>query len=213
MNHKSIDALMLTALLLSACGTPERSRSVVTQHVPTKTIVMQLCSNCHGMTGNSNSPNFPNLSGQPEAYLISQLQGFRAHTRSDKDGYDYMWGITANLSDVQIQGLATYFSEQTAQSSKSSYVPEKLVRGQEIYEHGIPEKEVPACVACHGAKAEGNQIFPRLAGQHSTYLLKQLNVFQNTEERPNGAMMKGVSHALTKENMTDVAHYLESMGS
>src|SRR5450830_480120 len=179
---------MLIAVLMNACSTPERSRSIVTQHVPIKTIVTQQCSNCHGMTGNSNSPNFPNLAAQQEAYLISQLQGFRAHTRSDKDGYDYMWGVTASLSDEQIQGLATYF-----------------------YEHGISEKEVPACIACHGGKAEGNQIFPRLAGQHATYLLKQLNVFQNTEQRPGGAMMKGVSHAMTKENMEDVAYYLESI--
>ncbi len=124
-----------------------------------------------------------------------------------------MWGIAANLSDVQIQGLATYFSEQTARSLKNAYGPEKLARGPEIYERGLPDKDVPACVACHGAKAEGNQIFPRLAGQHSMYLLKQLNVFQNTEQRPNDAMMKGISHALIKENMNDVVDYFESMGS
>ncbi|MFZ6691768.1 c-type cytochrome [Undibacterium sp. SXout20W] len=213
MKQKSIYILMLAAFLLNACSTPERSRSIVTQHVPIKTIVTQLCSNCHGMAGNSDSPNFPNLAAQQEAYLISQLQGFRAHTRSDKDGYDYMWGITSNLSDEQIQGLATYFSEQKATPLKKPYPAEKLARGQEIYEHGVPDKDVPACVACHGTKAEGNQIFPRLAGQHSTYLLKQLNVFQNTEQRPAGVIMKGVSHALTKENMDDVSYYLESIGS
>lgn len=213
MKHKSIYLLMLAGLLLNACSIPERSRSLVTQHVPIKTIVTQLCSNCHGMTGNSNSPNFPNLAAQQEAYLISQLQGFRAHTRSDKDGYDYMWGITANLSDEQIQGLATYFSEQKALPLKNTNAVENIARGQEIFAHGVADKEVPACVACHGENAQGNQIFPRLAGQHSTYLLKQLNVFQNTEQRPNGAIMKGVSHALTKQNMNDVALYLESIGS
>jgi len=211
VKYKSISALMLIAVLMNACSTPERSRSIVTQHVPIKTIVTQQCSNCHGMTGNSNSPNFPNLAAQQEAYLISQLQGFRAHTRSDKDGYDYMWGVTASLSDEQIQGLATYFSEQQAVLQNKISAPEKVVRGQDIYEHGISDKEVPACIACHGGKAEGNQIFPRLAGQHATYLLKQLNVFQNTEQRPGGAMMKGVSHAMTKENMEDVAYYLESI--
>jgi len=209
---KSIAVLLLSAFMVNACSTPERSRSTLTQHVSIKTIVTQQCSNCHGMTGNANSPNFPNLAAQQETYLISQLQGFRAHTRSDKDGYDYMWGVTANLSDEQIQGLATYFSEQQPVARDSPAPAHQLVRGKTIYEQGIPEKEVPACIACHGANAEGNQIFPRLAGQHATYLLKQLDVFQNTDQRPGGAMMKGVSHALTRENMDDVASYLASIG-
>jgi cytochrome c553 len=53
--------------------------------------------------------------------------------------------------------------------------------------------------------------FPRLAGQHRDYLLKQLMVFQRTDERPEGAVMKVIVHNLTLDNMQDVTAYLETV--
>ena len=53
--------------------------------------------------------------------------------------------------------------------------------------------------------------FPRIAHQHADYIVKQLAVFQRTEQRPDGAMMKVVAHGLTKEDMEDVAQYLQGM--
>ena len=50
----------------------------------------QVCSNCHGVTGVAVSPNFPNLAGQPEAYLVAQLNGFKGQGRRDP-AID-MWG-------------------------------------------------------------------------------------------------------------------------
>ena len=65
--------------------------------------------------------------------------------------------------------------------------------------------------ACHGALAQGNEQFPRLAHQHADYLVKQLMVFQRTDERPEGAIMKTIAHDLTPANMADVAAYLQGM--
>jgi cytochrome c553 len=53
--------------------------------------------------------------------------------------------------------------------------------------------------------------FPRLAGQHADYLVKQLVVFQRTDERPEGSIMKTVAHEMTPQNVTDVAAYLQSL--
>jgi cytochrome c553 len=70
---------------------------------------------------------------------------------------------------------------------------------------------VPACATCHGAEGKGNATFPRLAGQHADYLVKQLVVFQRTDERPEGSIMKTVAHELTQQNIDDVAGYLQSV--
>jgi cytochrome c553 len=83
--------------------------------------------------------------------------------------------------------------------------------GQKIFEDGIAASNTPACSGCHGAHGEGIQQFPRLAGQHADYIVKQLMVFQRTDERPEGAIMKGIVHELTPENMKNVAAYLEAM--
>jgi cytochrome c553 len=51
--------------------------------------------------------------------------------------------------------------------------------------------------------------FPRLAGQHAPYLLKQLLVIQNALR--NAPVMHGVVKELTRDQIQAVAAYLESI--
>lgn len=63
-----------------------------------------------------------------------------------------------------------------------------------------------ACAACHGA--DGNSPtdgFPKLAGQHESYLLKQLMDYK-AGTRQN-AIMGGQVAALTEQDMADLAAY------
>ena len=79
-----------------------------------------------------------------------------------------------------------------------------------MFEGGLPDKGVPACATCHGDHGQGIERFPRLAHQHADYVFKQLNVFQRTDERPEGAIMKVIAHDLTQRNMEAVAAYVQS---
>ena len=67
-----------------------------------------LCASCHGPTGISMSPVWPNLAGQKEQYLIKQITAFRDGTRQDA----MMAPMVAALSDTDIENLAAYFSSQ-----------------------------------------------------------------------------------------------------
>jgi cytochrome c553 len=84
-------------------------------------------------------------------------------------------------------------------------------RGRDVFEHGVPGKAIPPCASCHGERGQGNAGFPRLAGQHADYVVKQLLVFQRTDERPEGAVMKTVAHLLTRDNMQAVAEYVQGI--
>ena len=64
------------------------------------------CAGCHGPAGISAAPNFPNLAGQKEAYLVKQLKAFKDGTRKDP----MMSGMAAPLSDADIANLAAHFS-------------------------------------------------------------------------------------------------------
>jgi cytochrome c553 len=119
-----------------------------------------------------------------------------------------MWGISRSLTDGQIKGLAEYFGRQTVRKN-AAVADGSLDAGRKIFEQGVPEKETAPCMACHGANAEGLGAFPRLAGQHQDYLVKQLHVFQETEGRP-GTPMKQITHLLTNEDMVNVAAYLQA---
>jgi len=201
-------SLLTLLALVSGCSNLERSRDLANPAVAPAVTAVQVCSNCHGIDGNSVSPNFPRLAAQVPDYLVSQLENFRSHQRSDPPGFEYMWGISHHLTDAQIKGLAEYFAAQPAQPN-AAVDAAQMAAGKLIFENGVPEKEAAPCVACHGPKAEGLAVFPRLAGQHQDYLIKQLHVFQETEGRP-GTPMKQITHLLTEQEMQAVAGYLQA---
>jgi len=206
MTHPGLVIMLLT---LAACSSVDRSRQLADPGTPATTIALQVCANCHGAQGASTSPNFPILAAQSAAYLTEQLKSFRSHGRSDPPGYEYMWGISAHLSDAQIDGLAAYFAAQPAVPGHITK-PALIDQGRHVFEQ-VNANGMPACASCHGAKAEGNGQFPRLAGQHADYTVKQLRVFQGTEQRPEGAIMKSVTHGLSPDNMMSVAVFLEAL--
>jgi cytochrome c553 len=170
-------------------------------------LAIAVCASCHGPHGNSEQPKFPRLAGQSANYLTTQLRNFRAQTRGDSDAIAYMWGMAAELSDDSIEALAKYYAGQQPSASASSNAAE-IARGREIYLHGVESEGVPACASCHGVDARGTADFPRLAGQHAQYVLKQLGAFQSNMR--NVAVMHGVAQNLRRAEMQAVASYLEA---
>jgi len=83
-----------------------------------------------------------------------------------------------------------------------------ISRGKEVYEHGVETAAVPPCLSCHGPGAEGGGNYPRLAGQHAQYVLKQLNSFQNNMR--DVAIMHGVAQGLKLAEMRAVAAYVQA---
>ena len=207
---KGVSRWILFAALLgdASCHDIEHSRRTDDPAVIGRTIALQVCSNCHGANGVSVSPTFPKLAGQQKEYLVDQLMDFRAHRRSDPNAQRYMWGFT-HLSDAQIEQLATYFSSRPPPAGGPGD-PVLVARGRTIFMSGMPDRGVPACSACHGAHGEGAGAFPRLAGQHADYIVKQLVVFQHAGQRPRGDVMNAICVKLTAQEMHSVAAFLEA---
>jgi cytochrome c553 len=170
-------------------------------------LAIGVCGTCHGATGNSTQPKFPRLAGQNVNYLRAQLKAFREQTRGDPDALGYMWGMASQLDDATIDALAAYYSRQRPEPvhrGDSAVVS----RGGQIYQHGIESEGVPACASCHGPDGRGTADFPRIAGQHAQYVLKQLGSFKSNMR--NVAVMHGVAQNLRVEEMESVAAYLEA---
>jgi cytochrome c553 len=65
------------------------------------------------------------------------------------------------------------------------------------------------CAACHGP--DGNSVapnFPKLAGQHADYIVKQLKEFKGGERTE--ATMNGMAMALSEQDMADIASFYAS---
>jgi cytochrome c553 len=213
MKHRHLLLVLSLGLLAGGCANIERSRNLADPNVSAATLAEQVCSLCHGDGGRAGNPNFPNLAAQQATYFTAQMKEFRSHNRFDPAGFEYMWGLSRSLTDAQIQGLATYYAATAAASPGSAADAQDVAPGRLIFEKGVPDKNIPACSACHGAQAQGNDQFPRLANQHADYLVKQLKVFQRTDERPEGSLMKMIAHDLTEKNMEDVAAYLQAFST
>ena len=205
--QQTLLTLAATALLGSASTAARADDLDAYVKVHAQYVAVTICGTCHGRDGNSTFPKFPRLAGQNASYLAAQLKAFRAQTRGDPDAVAYMWGMSAQLDDGTIDALAAWYTAQPA-LPESGGDPALIARGKEIYQQGVATEGVPACSSCHGPDARGTQDFPRLAGQHSSYVLKQLASFQSNMR--NVAIMHGVAQNLRLAQMQAVAAYLEA---
>jgi cytochrome c553 len=166
------------------------------------------CGTCHGVDGRSVSPTFPNLAAQTAPYIELQLHAFKDQSRADPDAQAYMWGMASQLSEAMISGLANYFAAQPAAPGRPGN-PALIALGKRLFEEGVPARQIPPCASCHGPHADGMATFPRLAGQHAPYLLRQLLVIQSALR--TAPVMHGVVKDLTRDQMQAVVAYLESI--
>jgi len=166
------------------------------------------CSACHGMDGNSLNPEWPNLAGQGEAYIVRQLQAFKAGQRQNV----LMSPMAAILSDEDMADLAAYFSSQTVRGGEAD--PSKFKTGQRVYRSGKVNEQVMACAGCHGPDGRGNAPagFPAVHGQHSTYVAAQLRAYKSGARAtdPN-QMMRTVAASLSEDEIDAVASFIQGL--
>lgn len=68
----------------------------------------KVCEACHGPTGESIDPTYPNLAGQHETYLMKALGDYRSGRRENP----IMAGFAGPLSDQDIMDLSAWYSSQ-----------------------------------------------------------------------------------------------------
>jgi cytochrome c553 len=157
------------------------------------------CTGCHGEKGSGGVAGIPRLDIQTPDYLAAALRAFREGTRASGT----MMAAARTLSDAEIDELATLYGRAVAVASG-----EGSGEARTIAEHGIPERDVPACNACHGRTARSG--YPRLGGQDADYLLSQLELFKllgNERGGPNGHVMAEAVRFLESGEMVALAEW------
>jgi cytochrome c553 len=147
------------------------------------------------------------LAGQRATYIEQQLASFARHIRDAPFSKQYMWGASANLSPVAAHALSVYFSNLPPRAANDG--SRGLVQlGEVIYQRGMPEENVAACVACHGPNAEGIGSIPRLGGLDYGYLKRRL---EQWAEGYHGALEHPMPHIATQlspNEVDELASYL-----
>lgn len=146
-----------------------------------------VCSACHGADGNSLVPAFPKLAGLGEKYLLEQMQ----HIRDGLRPVAQMVGQVDNMSDQDLADIAAFYHAKPRSVEKAD--PNLIELGEKVYRAGVAERNVAACIACHGARGSGNSPagFPAIGGQHADYLSAQLKAYRKGYEDPDGRVTDG----------------------
>ena len=127
--------------------------------------LMQVCSACHGVSGNPLSSDIPIITGQPftviEDSLILFANGERPCTT--------MCAIAATLSPHEKEALANDLEQQTFTPAAQEFEPSLAALGAKLHLNN-------GCETCHSQGGRnGNGMAPILAGQRTPYLRDALD--------------------------------------
>ncbi len=162
-----------------------------------------ICSGCHGSTGFGRSDGiFPNLAGQLVPVTVKQLIDIRTGRRDS--GLMYRFAVT--LTDPQeLADLAVYLASVPASNENGKGSGLALERGKHLYEQG--------CLVCHGRRGEGepDNVIPRIAGQHSKYLLRVMIETREGTRRNAEPVMQKVLQPWSPADLEAVADYVSRL--
>jgi cytochrome c553 len=177
-----------------------------------------ICTACHGVNGNSVTPDWPVIAGQGAVYIRDQMKRIRDGQRPSP----LMQPMVKDLTDQDIADLAAHFSIQTPNGQEAD--PSYWAEGEKLYRFGDAGRGIPACAACHGPNGRGIPAagYPALQAQHSVYTIKQLDDYaagvrynKDAQGRPmsgpNAAIMAVIAQRLTPEDRRNLASYIQGM--
>jgi cytochrome c oxidase subunit 2 len=138
------------------------------------------CAACHGQQAEGNPAlGAPALAGLQDWYLKSQLEAFNQGRRGYKPYDTY---------GAQMRAAVKILPNAADRAAVSAYIakmpPVKANRGKPADRATLANGSTQfnaLCSSCHGSNGLGNQALgaPRLAGQNTAYLARQLAAFRN----------------------------------
>jgi cytochrome c553 len=178
-------------------------------------VLIGACARCHGVDGGGRlSGAFPRLDLQTTDYLVRALTEYAEGVRPS----GIMQPVAAALSDDQIRRLAAHYAQAAAstvvEAGQTEAEQELLDRGLEIAAIGAPERQIPACSACHGLEqGPANRLFPSITGQYADYTRLQLGLWKGGKRGGSGYsdIMAAIVANMNEDDMDAVALYYASL--
>jgi cytochrome c553 len=195
-------------LAAAFCGTIASSAALPAGNAQSGQAKTVVCAACHGQNGNSSSADYPSLAGLGGDYIAEQLENFKDGKRDNP----IMKPLAQALSAQDMADIGAYYD--TLVNTGLEADPSYWQAGEKLYRGGDPARGIPACMACHGPTGAGNEPakFPALRGEHSEYIVKQLNAYAaGTRPAGPGGIMPVIAKRLTPEDIRNVASYVQGI--
>jgi cytochrome c553 len=160
---------------------------------------VRACTICHSAEDRTGrDAYYPRIAGKPQGYLFKQLRNFRDGRRY----YQPMAMLLENMSDEYLLEIAQYFSTLRLPyppPEKFHMQPEEIELAERLIYSGNPQKDIPACSACHGDILMGVEpAIPGLLGLSRAYISAQLGGWRR------GSLMR----SQTPDCMSEIAKQL-----
>lgn len=178
-----------------------------------KQIAQTRCAACHGAPGTDTAPGVPTLNEQYPEYLKKQLAAFAAPPgASNHRESAVMAPIARSLSEADRGNVAAWYAQIWRKPSKPRD-PSRVALGEQIFLHGRPEDDLPACAACHRMDGTGiRPDFPNLAAQNPAYIDHELRNWERLRGH-RGKLMSIIAPRVKPELIAPLADYLAGRSS
>jgi cytochrome c553 len=217
MPKKSCCTALLVILFASACAGPEAVPQAWNAPNPEMKEALRLqgdvargeaafviCQGCHrvGALGRVDG-SYPRLAGQHATVLIKQLVDVRSGRRSNPKMLPFADHLA--LTTQEVVDIAAYLERLPMPPDNGRGPGEQLDRGAKLY--------AADCATCHGANGEGraDRYFPRLAGQHYRYLLREGRMIRDGTRRNANPEMVSAIRNYSDEDIGLVSDYVSRL--
>ena len=181
------------------------------------------CAGCHGDLGQGGSRGeYPRLAGQRAGYLADQLKSFRARKRINIPMYPYtqerelpdedIRDVAAYLASIELPTKWPVFKDTDDALTRLTLTervmiipraPGNIANGEAKYQK--------QCATCHAKNGMGRGMFPRLVGQYTNYLKRQVDKYLANERPHDEPEVGGVLVGLSGDDVQDILAYLTSI--
>jgi cytochrome c553 len=160
------------------------------------------CRGCHKLDAFGRvDGTYPRLTGQYASVIIKQLTDIRAGVRFNPKMEPFISPDAVSVEEIA--DIANYLSTLTTIKENGKGPGDQVRLGETVYTQR-------GCNKCHGNRGEGNgeKLFPALAAQHFSYLLREMELIRTGARGNSHPDMVATLRDISTNDMEAMADYL-----
>ncbi|MCP5278942.1 MAG: c-type cytochrome [Thiobacillus sp.] len=163
-----------------------------------------ICRGCHRADASGKAEaGYPQLAGQHPSVIIKQMLDVRAGRRDSPRMHPFITSEVVPGEDIA--HIAAYLYTLPVPASNGKGSGRLLDLGRHLYERD--------CASCHGKHGEGDgaRFYPRVAGQHYAYLLRESRESRDKGRRNSHPEMVRLIRHYSDDDLAAVSDYMSRL--
>lgn len=163
-----------------------------------------ICRGCHRADASGKAEaGYPQLAGQHPSVIIKQMVDVRAGRRDSPRMHPFITGEV--VAEQEIAHIAAYLYSLPVPDTNGKGDGRMPDLGKHLYDRD--------CASCHGKHGEGDgtKFYPRVAGQHYAYLLRESKESRDKGRRNSNPEMVRLIRHYTDDDLAAVSDYMSRL--